>query len=77
MKFDSYPRFLKSELYKECVVRVLAGEELSLPSNNAGLHLNLSQRHFKVNMVYFFCFSFLKYKLNFKYIHFTFSNCLL
>ncbi|CAH1394084.1 unnamed protein product [Nezara viridula] len=48
MKFDSYPRFLKSELYKECVVRVLAGEELSLPSNNGGLHLNLSQVHSKL-----------------------------
>ncbi|XP_014275009.1 regulator of G-protein signaling loco isoform X2 [Halyomorpha halys] len=48
MKFDSYPRFLKSELYKECVVRVLAGEELSLPSNSGGLHLNLSQVHSKL-----------------------------
>lgn len=52
MKFDSYPRFLKSELYKECVVRVLAGEELSLPTNNGGLHLNFSQVHSKVNINY-------------------------
>lgn len=28
MKFDSYPRFIKSELYKECLLRELAGEEL-------------------------------------------------
>lgn len=28
MKFDSYPRFIKSELYKECLLREMAGEEL-------------------------------------------------
>lgn len=28
MKFDSYPRFLRSELYKECLVREISGQEL-------------------------------------------------
>ncbi|XP_049804565.1 regulator of G-protein signaling loco isoform X2 [Schistocerca nitens] len=28
MKFDSYPRFIKSELYKECLLRQLSGQEL-------------------------------------------------
>ncbi|KAL0269753.1 UNVERIFIED_CONTAM: hypothetical protein PYX00_007383 [Menopon gallinae] len=28
MKFDSYPRFIKSELYKECLLREMSGEEL-------------------------------------------------
>ncbi|XP_026274347.1 regulator of G-protein signaling loco isoform X2 [Frankliniella occidentalis] len=28
MKFDSYPRFIKSELYKECLLREISGQEL-------------------------------------------------
>ncbi|XP_054260544.1 regulator of G-protein signaling loco isoform X2 [Macrosteles quadrilineatus] len=28
MKFDSYPRFIKSELYKECLLREISGEAL-------------------------------------------------
>lgn len=28
MKFDSYPRFIKSDLYKECLLRDISGQEL-------------------------------------------------
>lgn len=33
MKFDSYPRFIKSDLYKECLLRDLANEELPYAGN--------------------------------------------
>ncbi|XP_073986299.1 regulator of G protein signaling family member locomotion defects isoform X2 [Rhodnius prolixus] len=48
MKFDSYPRFIKSELYKECVVRVLAGEEIPVKSSSSQLQLNSSVPHTKL-----------------------------
>ncbi|XP_021917974.1 regulator of G-protein signaling loco isoform X3 [Zootermopsis nevadensis] len=43
MKFDSYPRFLRSELYKECLVRELSGQELPCAGGDdldAGLQLH-------------------------------------
>lgn len=43
MKFDSYPRFLKSDLYKECLVRELSGQELPFPGGeglDTGLQLH-------------------------------------
>lgn len=43
MKFDSYPRFLKSDLYKECVVRELSGQALPFPGGeglDTGLQLH-------------------------------------
>ncbi|PSN42008.1 hypothetical protein C0J52_08253 [Blattella germanica] len=43
MKFDSYPRFLKSELYKDCLVRELSGRELPFPGGDdldTGLQLH-------------------------------------
>ncbi|KAG8236670.1 hypothetical protein J437_LFUL014398 [Ladona fulva] len=33
MKFDSYPRFLKSDLYKECLMRDMSGQSLSFGSS--------------------------------------------
>lgn len=33
MKFDSYPRFIKSELYKECLLRDLEKKELPYQGN--------------------------------------------
>ncbi|KAK9498079.1 hypothetical protein O3M35_003961 [Rhynocoris fuscipes] len=48
MKFDSYPRFIKSDLYKECVMRVLAGEELPVKSSSSQLHLNSTVNHTKL-----------------------------
>ncbi|XP_014249405.1 regulator of G-protein signaling loco isoform X2 [Cimex lectularius] len=48
MKFDSYPRFIKSDLYKECVVRVLAGEELPVSTENSDLQLSIAQSHPKL-----------------------------
>lgn len=41
MKFDSYPRFIKSELYKECLLRDISGQPLPLrgkPDANLQLH---------------------------------------
>lgn len=35
MKFDSYPRFIKSDLYKECLLRELSGEEESPRSRSS------------------------------------------
>lgn len=43
MKFDSYPRFIKSELYKECLLRDISGQPLPLrgkPDANLQLHQN-------------------------------------
>jgi hypothetical protein len=43
MKFDSYPRFLKSDLYKECLVRELSGQDLPFPGGDnldTGLQLH-------------------------------------
>uniref|UniRef100_A0A1B6DR03 Regulator of G-protein signaling loco n=1 Tax=Clastoptera arizonana TaxID=38151 RepID=A0A1B6DR03_9HEMI len=41
MKFDSYPRFIKSELYKECLLREISGEALPLPDKlDSGLQLH-------------------------------------
>lgn len=54
MKFDSYPRFLKSDLYKECLVRELSGQELPFPGGDnldTGLQLHgtgSSHSHSKV-----------------------------
>ncbi|XP_067003571.2 regulator of G-protein signaling loco isoform X2 [Anabrus simplex] len=43
MKFDKYHRFIKSDLYKECLVRQRSGEELPFPGGeelDIGLQLN-------------------------------------
>ncbi|KAL1130053.1 hypothetical protein AAG570_012996, partial [Ranatra chinensis] len=58
MKFDSYPRFIKSELYKECVMRALSGEELPVQSGNSELQLDLPQspNHTKNSLKYLFSF---------------------
>nr|CAD7463982.1 unnamed protein product [Timema tahoe] len=42
MKFDSYPRFIKSALYKECMVRQLSGESVQYPGGNQELHIETS-----------------------------------
>lgn len=36
MKFDSYPRFIKSNLYKECLLRELSGEDGDGDGGNIG-----------------------------------------
>ncbi|XP_071448992.1 regulator of G-protein signaling loco isoform X2 [Hetaerina americana] len=46
MKFDSYPRFLKSDLYKECLLRDMSGQSFSFGSGmtlDADLCLNTNQ----------------------------------
>ncbi|XP_046385174.1 regulator of G-protein signaling loco isoform X2 [Ischnura elegans] len=46
MKFDSYPRFLKSELYKECLLRDMSGQSFSFGASmtlDADLCLNTNQ----------------------------------
>ncbi|CAB0011575.1 unnamed protein product, partial [Nesidiocoris tenuis] len=48
MKFDSYPRFIKSDLYKDCVVRVLAGEELPVHDSHSELVINSTPPHSKL-----------------------------
>ncbi|XP_046658243.1 regulator of G-protein signaling loco isoform X2 [Homalodisca vitripennis] len=53
MKFDSYPRFIKSELYKECLLREISGEALPLQGKlDSGLQLHqntpLHQTHSKL-----------------------------
>lgn len=56
MKFDSYPRFLKSDLYKECLVQELSGQELPFPGGenlDTGLQLHgtsISTSHSKVQL---------------------------
>ncbi|GLH10734.1 Regulator of G-protein signaling loco [Gryllus bimaculatus] len=44
MKFDSYPRFIKSDLYKDCLVRELSGEDLPFPGGN-DLDVGLQMKH--------------------------------
>jgi regulator of G-protein signaling len=54
MKFDSYPRFLKSDLYKECLVRELSGQELPFPGGeglDTGLQLHSTGESHKNNKV--------------------------
>jgi len=53
MKFDSYPRFIKSELYKECLLREISGEALPVRGKlDAALQLHhnstLQQTHSKL-----------------------------
>ncbi|KAF6216900.1 hypothetical protein GE061_001250 [Apolygus lucorum] len=48
MKFDSYSRFIKSDLYKECVVRVLAGKELPVLDSHSELVLSTTPQHTKL-----------------------------
>lgn len=48
MKFDSYSRFIKSDLYKECLVREISGEALPLqskPDTALQLHPDTSVQH--------------------------------
>uniref|UniRef100_A0A8D8Q0L3 Regulator of G-protein signaling loco n=2 Tax=Cacopsylla melanoneura TaxID=428564 RepID=A0A8D8Q0L3_9HEMI len=35
MKFDSYPRFLKSDLYKDCLLKEISGEEVTYTKDEA------------------------------------------
>ncbi|KAK7864651.1 hypothetical protein R5R35_012421 [Gryllus longicercus] len=44
MKFDSYPRFIKSDLYKDCLVRELSGEDLPFPGGD-DLDVGLQMKH--------------------------------
>lgn len=43
MKYDSYPRFLKSDLYKECLQNMLDGKTI-VPSKTATVTLQQSSR---------------------------------
>jgi hypothetical protein len=34
MKYDSYPRFLKSDAYKDCIKNEMAGKSISYSKTN-------------------------------------------
>lgn len=43
MKFDSYPRFLKSDLYKNYLIREMNGEVISLSPDIINTDLLINQ----------------------------------
>lgn len=46
MKFDSYPRFIKSDLYKECLLREISGEKLPFEGKiDPALELNVNNNN--------------------------------
>lgn len=54
MKFDSYSRFLKSGLYKDCVNRDMRGQTLPYPGDHTldpDLRIHLDDSHIKVSQM--------------------------
>lgn len=50
MKFDSYQRFIRSEIYKECLAAESKGEPLPYPGNRLDQNLNTSIQANEVSM---------------------------
>lgn len=48
MKFDSYPRFLKSDLYRQCVVSEMEGTSLPFDDEKRDKNKLLKKVHLKV-----------------------------